>query len=200
MTNNIEKNTIENYFKLLGLPVSFDINKELLNSNYHDIQKTVHPDNFANASDLERRLSVQKAAQINDALETLKNPLRRSIYLLSLYGIELTENDTSIDPAFLMEQMELRENLSQVGSKDDPLAELDEILDDVKSRINQVIKGLAQVFQQLLPTDKQEPQQISAVQEKQLLKEATVQVLKMQFLNRLQEECLNKEEDLADLL
>lgn len=198
MTNNREKNTIENYFKLLGLPVSFDINKELLNSNYHDIQKTVHPDKFANASDLERRLSVQKAAQINDALETLKNPLPRSIYLLSLYGIELTGNDTSIDPAFLMEQMGLRENLSQVGSKDDPLQELDEILDDVKLRINQVIKELAQVFQQLLPAENQESQQISTVQEKQLLKEAKVQVLKMQFLNRLQEECLNKEEDLAD--
>lgn len=198
MTNNIENNTIDNYFKLLGLPVSFDINKELLNSNYHDIQKTVHPDKFANASDLERRLSVQKAAQINDALETLKNPLPRSIYLLSLYGIELTGNDTSIDPAFLMEQMELRENLSQVGSKDDPLQELDEILDDVKLRINQVIKELAQVFQQLLPAENQESQQISTVQEKQLLKEAKVQVLKMQFLNRLQEECLNKEEDLAD--
>ena len=198
MTNNRENNTIENYFKLLGLPVSFDINKELLNSNYHDIQKTVHPDKFANASDLERRLSVQKAAQINDALETLKNPLPRSIYLLSLYGIELTGNDTSIDPAFLMEQMELRENLSQVGSKDDPLQELDEILDDVKLRINQVIKELAQVFQQLLPAENQESQQISTVQEKQLLKEAKVQVLKMQFLNRLQEECLNKEEDLAD--
>ena len=198
MTNNIENNTIENYFKLLGLPVSFDINKELLNSNYHDIQKTVHPDKFANASDLERRLSVQKAAQINDALETLKNPLPRSIYLLSLYGIELTGNDTSIDPAFLMEQMGLRENLSQVGSKDDPLQELDEILDDVKLRINQVIKELAQVFQQLLPAENQESQQISTVQEKQLLKEAKVQVLKMQFLNRLQEECLNKEEDLAD--
>ena len=198
MTNNRENNTIENYFKLLGLPVSFDINKELLNSNYHDIQKTVHPDKFANASDLERRLSVQKAAQINDALETLKNPLPRSIYLLSLYGIELTGNDTSIDPAFLMEQMGLRENLSQVGSKDDPLQELDEILDDVKLRINQVIKELAQVFQQLLPAENQESQQISTVQEKQLLKEAKVQVLKMQFLNRLQEECLNKEEDLAD--
>ena len=200
MTNNRENNTIEKYFKLLGLPVSFDINKELLNSNYHDIQKTVHPDKFANASDLERRLSVQKAAQINDALETLKNPLPRSIYLLSLYGIELTGNDTSIDPAFLMEQMGLRENLSQVGSKDDPLQELDEILDDVKLRINQVIKELAQVFQQLLPAENQESQQISTVQEKQLLKEAKVQVLKMQFLNRLQEECLNKEEDLADLL
>ena len=198
MTNDRENNTIENYFKLLGLPVSFDINKELLNSNYHDIQKTVHPDKFANASDLERRLSVQKAAQINDALETLKNPLPRSIYLLSLYGIELTGNDTSIDPAFLMEQMGLRENLSQVGSKDDPLQELDEILDDVKLRINQVIKELAQVFQQLLPAENQESQQISTVQEKQLLKEAKVQVLKMQFLNRLQEECLNKEEDLAD--
>ncbi len=191
MTNNREKNTIENYFKLLGLPVSFDINKELLNSNYHDIQKTVHPDKFANASDLERRLSVQKAAQINDALETLKNPLRRSIYLLSLYDIELGENNNSVDPAFLMEQMELRENLSQVSDKADPLAELDIILDDVKSRIKQINSDLEILFQQLLLNEQKDDE---------LLKKTSAQVLKMQFLNRLQEECLNKEDDLAEQL
>ncbi|MCU7938425.1 MAG: Fe-S protein assembly co-chaperone HscB [gamma proteobacterium symbiont of Bathyaustriella thionipta] len=190
MTNSIKNNHTENFFSLLGLPVSFSVDKKSLTENYHDIQKSIHPDKFANASDLERRLSVQKAAQINDALETLKNPTQRSIYLLSLYGIELGENNNSVDPAFLMEQMELRENLSQVSDKADPLDALDTILEDVKSRINQTINSLETLFQQLLSDDEKN--------EDELLKKLTPQVLKMQFLNRLQEECMNKEEDLAD--
>ncbi len=190
MNNNLETGA-DNYFSMLGLPISFDIDKTTLTHNYHEIQKTVHPDKFANAGDLERRLSVQKAAWINDALETLKNPLRRSIYLLSLHGIELSDNDTSIDPAFLMEQMELRENLSEVAAKDDPLSELDTILDDVNARIKRTIKHLSGLFSKLLSESGSES-------DESLLKDAKTEVLKMQFLNRLQEECLNKEEDLAD--
>ncbi|RKZ96376.1 MAG: Fe-S protein assembly co-chaperone HscB [Gammaproteobacteria bacterium] len=191
MSNIIKNKHPDNYFSLLGLPVSFVIDKNKLTSNYHDIQKSIHPDNFANATALERRLSVQKAAQINDALQTLKNPLQRSIYLLSLYDIELGENNNSVDPAFLMEQMELRENLSQVSDKADPLAELDIILDDVKSRIKQINSDLETLFQQLLLNEQKDDE---------LLKKASAQVLKMQFLNRLQEECLNKEDDLAEQL
>ncbi len=191
MSNIIKNKHPDNYFSLLGLAVSFVIDKNKLTSNYHDIQKSIHPDNFANATALERRLSVQKAAQINDALQTLKNPLQRSIYLLSLYDIELGENNNSVDPAFLMEQMELRENLSQVSDKADPLAELDIILDDVKSRIKQINSDLETLFQQLLLNEQKDDER---------LKKASAQVLKMQFLNRLQEECLNKEDDLAEQL
>jgi len=191
MSNSIKNKHPDNYFSLLGLPVSFVIDKNKLTSNYHDIQKSIHPDNFANATDLERRLSVQKAAQINDALQTLKNPLQRSIYLLSLYDIELGENNNSVDPAFLMEQMELRENLSCVSDKTDPFAELDIILDDVKSRIKQINSDLETLFQQLLLNEQKDDE---------LLKKASAQVLKIQFLNRLQEECLNKEDDLAEQL
>ncbi len=190
MNNNLDTGA-DNYFSVLGLPISFDIDKTALTHNYHEIQKTVHPDKFANAGDLERRLSVQKAAWINDALETLKNPLRRSIYLLSLHGIELSDNDTSVDPAFLMEQMELRENLSEVAAKDDPLSELDAILGDVNARIKRTINYLGGLFSKLLSESGSENAD-------SLLKEAKAEVLKMQFLNRLQEECLNKEEDLAD--
>ena len=185
---------MDNYFSLLGLPVSFTIDKQRLNSNYHELQRSVHPDKFANASDQQRRLSVQKAAQINDALQTLKNPTQRSIYLLSLYGIELGDNNNSIDPAFLMAQMELRERLSQVNDKADPLAELDSLMTIVKSQLKQAINTLDDVFAVLLQEQKvqQEPKEQNA-----LLKKATSEVLKMQFLNRLQEECLNKEEDLT---
>ncbi len=192
--NNMQDSHPDNYFSLLGLEIRFNIDLNKLTDNYHELQRSIHPDKFANASDRERRLSVQKAAQINDAFQTLKNPTQRSIYLLSLYGIELSENNNNVDPAFLMEQMELRESLSQVADKSDPFAELDIILLDVKSKIKQTLSELERLFQNIL----------SAVENKEnndiLLKQATASVLKMQFLNRLQEECLNKEEDLADKL
>ncbi len=194
MTNTLKSIPQDNYFKLLSMAIKFDIDREKLNNNYHEIQKSIHPDNYANSSALERRISVQKAAQVNDALQTLKNPLPRSIYLLSLYGIELSENDTAIDPAFLMEQMELRESLSQLAKKDDPFAELDKILDDVKSRIKTISADLSSRFQQLLS------HQYEPSEQQKILQEIKAQVLKMQFLNRVQEECLNKEEELSDQL
>lgn len=193
MSNKISSRATENYFSLLGLDVSYDIDKKALTQNYHEIQKNIHPDNYANATDIERRLSVQKAAQINDALETLKNPVKRSIYLLSLYGIELSDNDTNVDPAFLMEQMELRENLSLVDDKNDPMSELDDIMDVVNSLIKQAIHRLSNLFQTLQSENEK-------ADNEPLLMSAKAQVLKMQFLHKLQEECLNKEEDLADQL
>ncbi len=194
MTSHSKITAPNNYFLLLGLPVSFDIDKKTLNHNYHELQKTVHPDKFASASDRERMLSVQKAAQINDALETLKNPQRRSAYLLSLFGIDLGENDSSVDPVFLMEQMELREALSQVEESDDPLGKLDDILAHVKSRIKAAVMALDTQFQAILAND------ITEQEQQKRLAQVKSETLKMQFLNRLQEEAMNKEEDLANQL
>lgn len=201
-----------NYFELLGLPVSFEIDFDRLNDNYRKIQKSIHPDNFSNASDMERRMSVQKAAQINDAFQTLKTPLKRAIYLLSLTGGELQENDNSLDPAFLMEQMELRENLAAVRSTPQPMDALEKISNDVTLRVSQLTRQLSEHFQRLLiaendlnrgagnsmddehmGNDKLNMNATQASKVKEL-------VLKMQFLNRLQEECMNMEEDLADQL
>lgn len=180
-----------NYFNLLGLPLCFDIDKTKLNDNYHEIQKIIHPDNYANKTDVERRLSVQKAAQINDALATLKNPLKRAVYLLSLHGVELSEHGNTMDPVFLMEQMELRETLSQIEQHDDPLSDLDKALANVQSQINTMITALSNLFKEILSDD-------NSADSASLLDEVKTQVLKLQFLNRLQEECLNKEEELAD--
>lgn len=174
---------LENYFKLLGLPIDYHVDLQQLNNNYLEVQRTVHPDNFANSSDLERRLSVQKAAQINDALQTLKNPLKRAIYMLSLSGVELKDNETAMDPEFLMQQMELREQLSGIKQQSDPFAALDKMLAEVDNTLKS--------FQQLLGD-------LFAISDSAALDKAKNTVLKMQFLSRLQEECLNLEEELSN--
>lgn len=104
-----------NYFDIFGLPIRFELDGSLLASQYRELQRRFHPDNYATASERDRLMAVQKAAQINDAYQILKSPLARAEYILSLNGIEMHgERQTLQDPMFLMEQMELREELEEV--------------------------------------------------------------------------------------
>lgn len=101
-----------NYFELFGLPTQFQLDGSLLSSQFRELQKRLHPDNFATASERDRLMAVQKATEINDAYRVLKNPVSRAEYLLAQHDIALAgEQQTLQDPLFLMEQMELREEL-----------------------------------------------------------------------------------------
>ncbi len=134
------------YFALFNMPVSFDIDRKILTERYRTLQRTVHPDRFANAAESERRLSVQMAARINEGFQTLKDPLARGRYLLELRGIELNDLDTAFDGAFLMEQMELRERLGAVKECDDPHQQLQKIARDIDVRIKEITAELAILF------------------------------------------------------
>jgi molecular chaperone HscB len=136
----------KNYFELFDIPVSFEVDRETLSLRYRDLQRAVHPDRFASASEQEKRISVQQAALINEAFQALKSPLPRARYLLELNGITLDDNDTNMDPSFLMEQMELRESLAEVRSKDDPFGELNSLRDRIEGKERELVESLQQLF------------------------------------------------------
>ena len=48
----------QNHFELFGLPVAFYIDAQKLEERYRELQRTLHPDRYANAGERERRLSV----------------------------------------------------------------------------------------------------------------------------------------------
>jgi len=117
-----------NYFQLFNIEATFDIDLQNLSSSYQALQKAVHPDKFAHASEQEQRLAVQKSAQINDAYQTLKNPLQRAEYILVQRGVDMpNEQNTFGDTSFLMRQMELREMLEDVKFASDIDAALFEV-------------------------------------------------------------------------
>ncbi len=78
--------------------------------------RSVHPDRFAAASPAERRVAMQWAARANEAYQTqLRDPLLRARYLCEQAGVAITscmplESNTSMDPAFLLQQMQLARN------------------------------------------------------------------------------------------
>ncbi|MCW8863305.1 MAG: co-chaperone HscB [Colwellia sp.] len=115
-----------NYFQLFDIEISFDVDLNQLSKTYQNLQKAVHPDKFAHASGQEQLLAVQKSAEINDAYQTLKQPLKRAEYILTLRGVDLpNEQHTFGDTSFLMRQMELREMLDDVKTAKDVDAALD---------------------------------------------------------------------------
>jgi len=172
-----------NHFDLFGLPVSFDVDTADLAERYRELQRVVHPDRFANASDRERREAMQMAANINEAFQTLKSPLQRARYLLQLKGVDFDDQkDTSFDAEFLMEQIELREALAEVKDNPDALTRLNELMQDINARVSAMQGELA----------------ITLGSEE--LEQAKSLVHKLQFLHKLRIESENLEAELADAL
>ena len=103
-----------NPFELFSLPVSFQIDPTQLSQQYLQLQKQLHPDNFSTASEQEQRLALQKSTQVNDAYQILKDPILRAEAILSLALDKAVDSEnTTHDLEFLMQQMELREQLEQ---------------------------------------------------------------------------------------
>ena len=105
---------MKNHFELFQMPVMFEIDTQQLDAAYREVQGRVHPDKFVTATDAEKRVAMQWATRANEAYQTLKNPLKRAMYLCELNGVDLaTESNTHMPTAFLMQQIEWREALDE---------------------------------------------------------------------------------------
>ena len=102
----------QNFFDIFNLPLLFNIDIDMLNHQYRTLQKTIHPDRFVNATDAEKKQSLQKSTQINDAYQVLKDPIKRASHIISLHQV-LKEN--TLPPDFLMQQMEWEEEFETIN-------------------------------------------------------------------------------------
>src|SRR5499426_1503841 len=105
----------------------------VLEKAYREVQSRVHPDRFAHAGDAERRASLQWTTRVNEAYRTLKDPVQRGRHLLELHGVDVAfETNTQMPTDFLMQQLELREELEAATAKKD-----DSGLDALRARLRQ---------------------------------------------------------------
>ena len=170
-----------NHFDLFRLPFQFELDGSLLSTQFRELQRRFHPDNFATASERDRLMSIQKAAQINDAFQTLKNPISRAEYMLSEKGIDIRgEQKTLHDPEFLMQQMELREALEDIPYASEP----EDALFDFEQQISALYKSQLADLEGLL---NQEDWQ-----------QAADAVRKLKFIDKLRYEIERLEETLLD--
>lgn len=173
-----------NYFQLFQLPEKFDLDLTELGSRYLKLQKQFHPDQHTAGSERDRLLSVQHTANINDAYHSLKQPLLRAEHLLALRGLKISHEQRSFtDPVFLMQQMELREQLADIDHSDDP----DAVIDSIEQLLQQQKKQLQQQLATALDAGNHEQDQLAA----ELIR-------KLKFFYKLEQELELIEQQLQD--
>ena len=94
------------------MPAQFDLDPQVIERAFFDRSKELHPDRFASAPASERVAALSRSRALNDAYQTLKKPVARAEYLLARAGVDIGDNE-KLDPAFLMEILELREELAE---------------------------------------------------------------------------------------
>ncbi|MDN4503589.1 co-chaperone HscB [Alteromonadaceae bacterium BrNp21-10] len=172
-----------NYFELFNIDVGFDLDLAQLSADYQKLQKVSHPDRFATASDKQKLIAVQQSAQLNDAYSTLKSPLPRAEYLLSLKGIDLNHEKTTMqDNLFLMQQMEWREQLEDIKHAQDIDA-----LESLDEEMQTQIRLHLQRVKDWLATDCSQSHHSAADE-----------VRKLKFLYKLRDEIAHLEEKLSN--
>ena len=79
------------YFMFFGFPRKLNLDAAVLEREFYALSRRLHPDVFAQAESQERAWSLEQSSMLNDAYRTLKDPIKRTQYLLRLEGVELEE-------------------------------------------------------------------------------------------------------------
>ncbi|MDB5280708.1 MAG: chaperone protein HscB [Ferruginibacter sp.] len=125
-----------NYFDLFELPVSLQVDDSHLAKKYFELQKKYHPDYFTHSTDEEQEDALEKSSAVNKALKILKDKESTIKYVLQLKGLLEEEEKYQLPPDFLMEVMELNEELS-----DDSAAAVHDFEREIYSGVKAIIEN-----------------------------------------------------------
>lgn len=176
----------KSYFELFGLPEQFALNPEDLSERYLHLRQMVHPDLYATAGGREKRLSLQASTLVNEAYQTLKDPLARARYLLELLtGNPGDDHETTKDMGFLMEQMELREALAEARGTSDPFTGVAAVKNQLADQSGHLIAKIAASLENVSDPDHEITREL---------------IRKLQFVRKCQAEAETLEAELDEAL
>ena len=133
-------------YERLGLPRRFSVDTAELERQYLMRSLEAHPD-FHTASAPEAQANAEaESAAINEAYTTLKDPFRRGEALMALLGGPGAAEQKEMPPVFLMEMLELREQIEQAIGPAKAKIET-----ELVERENAIFAGIAKSFENCEP-------------------------------------------------
>jgi molecular chaperone HscB len=142
-------------FATLGITRAFDVDLAAVEKVHRELSRALHPDRYVGASPSERRASLAKAVEVNEAWRVVRDPIRRAEALLALHGVGTDEGKrdgeddgrTKPDPTFLMDMLEQREALAEAKQSKD-LEAVRRLAGAIEERARGVERALAEGFAQ----------------------------------------------------
>lgn len=131
----------DNLFSIFNLPISFEIDRDLLDSRYRDLQMIYHPDKFIEKSIEERNIVISISSNLNMAYRTLTDPLSRAQLLMKVMNWTDKDEDKVLDSETILEEViewmeRIRELKKNKDWKNDSF--LDERRKDYEKTVNRL--------------------------------------------------------------
>ncbi|HEX7844904.1 MAG TPA: Fe-S protein assembly co-chaperone HscB, partial [Chitinophagaceae bacterium] len=99
------------YFELFEIPVQLKVNAPALSKQFFALSRKYHPDHVATGSAEEQNEALERSALLNRAWKTFQNPDETIKYVLQLKELLEEEEKYELPPDFLMEVLEINEQL-----------------------------------------------------------------------------------------
>jgi molecular chaperone HscB len=133
-------------FAILGFERKYDIDLGAAERRHRELSRALHPDRFAGAGAAERKLTLAKAIEVNEAWRIVRDPIARAEALFTLGGVVVGEDrEPKPSPALLMEAMDRREALAEARANQD-LAAIERLAGEVDARRTEVEAELRKGF------------------------------------------------------
>ena len=140
-----------NYFELFEIPVKLKVDKGFLSPKYFELSKKYHPDYFVSSSNEVQAEALEKSALLNKAWKTFQNSDETIKYVLQLKGLLEEEEKYELPADFLMEVMEINEQLMDIESA--PSAQLETRIDELQTEIYEPVKQIVEDYQEGVTTE-----------------------------------------------
>lgn len=143
-----------NYFDLFGIPSSLKVDTNKLTATYFALQKKFHPDFHTNATEQQKDEMLEKSSAINKAWKIFKDPDATIQYVLMEKGLLEEEEKYKLSQDFLMEIMELNEEIMDAKMEEDAvtIARLKNQLNELNASIYAPVTQIMENYQEGITT------------------------------------------------
>jgi molecular chaperone HscB len=142
-----------NYFELFEIPVQLKADKASLPRKYFELSRKYHPDFFVNGSEEEKTIALEKSALLNKAFKTFQNPDETIKYVLQLKELLVEEEKYELPPDFLMEVLEINEQLMDADESNVP--QLESRIAKLQLEIYEPVKEIVEHYQESVTSEKE---------------------------------------------
>jgi molecular chaperone HscB len=142
-----------NYFELFDIPVQLKVNTAALSKRFFELSRKYHPDYAATGTAEAQAEALERSAQLNKAWKTFQNPDATIKYVLQEKGLLEEEEKYELPPAFLMEVLEINEQLMDSDATD--LSNLQSTILNLQSSIYAPVKEIVENYKDGVSTEEE---------------------------------------------
>ncbi len=145
------------YFELFNIPVSLFVDASSIKKKFYELSRKYHPDFFSNTSEEEQSEALEMSALLNKALKTLSNADETIKYVLQLKGLLEEEEKYQLPPDFLMDVMDINEQLmdAKMDGDEAKTTALKEQIANLQIEIYEPVKSIVESYQEGITSEKE---------------------------------------------